>query len=142
MEKIIQRVKFSIFNMGNFTGRASRTEYWTYMLTMGTLVLGTLFLLGILSIIFQNPVFLSFYLIIGPVFLISLIPWVALCVRRIHDAGQTGWLVLLAFVPVLSVVPVILSFIPSAKPNKWGDGPAEIAEINEFSAFSFQFENL
>lgn len=50
-----------------FTGRASRREYWSF-----------LFGLSFLSII---PLF----------FVIALIPYIAVCIRRMHDTNHCGW---------------------------------------------------
>lgn len=58
--------------------------------------------------------------------IISLIPTLAVMVRRYHDVGLSGWFVplLLPFSFVIPVHPVILTLLDSqAKPNRFGDSP-------------------
>lgn len=83
-----------------FKGRASRSEYWWYVLAF--------YLLAI-------P--LSFVGLTGGLILALGLPSLALSVRRAHDTGYSGWFIL---VPIFNVV---LCFLPSAPPNKWGEGP-------------------
>jgi uncharacterized membrane protein YhaH (DUF805 family) len=45
--------------------------------------------------------------------LASLVPWIALGLRRLHDAGRSGWWVLLAVVPLGNAVLAVLLALPS-----------------------------
>jgi uncharacterized membrane protein YhaH (DUF805 family) len=67
-------------------------------------------------------IFLSGALIVIYV-LATLVPSLAVSVRRLHDAGYTGWLELLEFVGLRIVVLVfhIMDSQPGA--NKWGPNP-------------------
>ena len=57
--------------------------------------------------------------------LATIVPGVAITVRRIHDIGLTGWLYLLILVPsVGGLIIFVFSLIPSQKhENKWGPVP-------------------
>ena len=45
--------------------------------------------------------------------LVSLMPWIAISVRRLHDTGRSGWWVLLAAVPLGNAVLAVLLALPS-----------------------------
>jgi uncharacterized membrane protein YhaH (DUF805 family) len=45
--------------------------------------------------------------------LASLMPWIALSVRRLHDTGRSGWWMLLAAVPLGNGVLAVLLVVPS-----------------------------
>jgi uncharacterized membrane protein YhaH (DUF805 family) len=43
----------------------------------------------------------------------SLMPWIAISVRRLHDTGRSGWWVLLGAVPLGNAVLAVLLALPS-----------------------------
>jgi uncharacterized membrane protein YhaH (DUF805 family) len=70
-------------------------------------------------------------LISGLANLLLLYPSIAVMVKRIHDHGLTGWLVLLLLVPAINVLFwIFLSFMTGTEgPNKYGPDP--LAERTE-----------
>jgi len=53
--------------------------------------------------------------------LATIVPTVAVTVRLLHDAGYSGWLYLLNFVPFAGIIPFILTLLPaSASGAKYG----------------------
>lgn len=60
--------------------------------------------------------------------LLTVLPWFALMVRRLHDIGVSGWFVLLYFVPGFNTLGVLaLGLIPSkVGENPWGPVPAGV----------------
>ncbi|EFK54538.1 DUF805 domain-containing protein [Corynebacterium genitalium ATCC 33030] len=86
-----------------FKGRASRSEYWWVFLaiTVGSIPV------SMLEIHFGIPV----GKVVG---VILLIPFLALISRRLQDAGFSGLLTILVFVPVLgSIAIMIMTLMPS-----------------------------
>lgn len=68
-----------------FTGRASRREYWSYVITLEISVI-TWYLLGnSLSELYSDDYFSSLQ------FLSFLILSIAADIRRLHDCGKSGW---------------------------------------------------
>ena len=63
----------------------------------------------------------------------TLIPWLTLSIRRFHDMGQSGWLVLLfmllMFIPLIGLIAGLFQFIwllfggGTAGANKYGQDP-------------------
>jgi uncharacterized membrane protein YhaH (DUF805 family) len=119
-----------------FEGRARRAEYLKFTLlniVAGFICLGADHFLywqtGNASLDdFSIAVALGDYFPLCSVgwFIISIIPTLALMVRRYHDVGLSGWFVplLLPFTFVIPAHPVILVLLESqAKRNRFGDSP-------------------
>ena len=70
----------------DFKGRASRSEYW-YFTLFNFIGYAVGFSLGFLA-----PVF---FIINGIFFLVVIIPWISVAVRRLHDINKSGWFVAL-----------------------------------------------
>jgi len=69
-------------NYANFSGRARRAEYWMFLLFQ-IIVFVVLALLARVA-----SAFLYVYIVYA---LASLVPSLALIVRRLHDVGKSGW---------------------------------------------------
>jgi uncharacterized membrane protein YhaH (DUF805 family) len=52
--------------------------------------------------------------------LVSLVPWIAISVRRLHDTGRSGWWVLLALVPLGNAVLAVFLILPSINSGTGG----------------------
>ena len=71
-----------------FSGRASRSEYWGFIL-LSLLISAFLFLLdGALGTISMES---GLGVLSGIYALIVLLPSLAVCVRRLHDIGRSGF---------------------------------------------------
>ena len=80
-------------NYANFEGRARRSEYWYYTLFY--------YLVSIL-LVFVDQGIESESGITGIIFtLASLIPSIAVGVRRMHDVGKSGWYLL---IPIYNLI--------------------------------------
>lgn len=84
----------------DFSGRASRSEYWWFALFNFIISIITSVVGGILG----TPI------ISGLVALALLIPGIAVGVRRLHDIDKSGWWLLIAFVPIIGIL-VLLYFL-------------------------------
>ena len=83
-----------------FEGRANKKEYWSFVFfSLLIFFLGNI-LLFLMSILFEfdkNLTFITLAGYSGLVFLIHLVPGLAVGVRRIHDTNNSGWFVLVPF---------------------------------------------
>jgi uncharacterized membrane protein YhaH (DUF805 family) len=97
-----------------FSGRSSRPAYWWWYLF-------TLIAYIVAAIIDQV---IGTFVITGILALALLLPNLAVLVRRLHDAGHSGWWVLIGILPLIGFI-VLLIFVltPSQPPNQWGDAP-------------------
>jgi uncharacterized membrane protein YhaH (DUF805 family) len=97
-----------------FTGRSSRSAYWWWFLFALLVSVAASILDGITGTVVFGVI----------VALALLIPGLAVLVRRYHDAGHSGWWVLLWIIPIVgAVVWLIFTLTDSKPPNEWGDGP-------------------
>jgi uncharacterized membrane protein YhaH (DUF805 family) len=95
-------------NYATFKGRASRSEYWYFVLfnVIFSIVLG--FVSGIVDL----PILYTIYS------LALLIPSIAVAVRRMHDVGKSGWFVL------IPIYDLILACTQGVKgENEYGTEP-------------------
>jgi len=115
----------------DFNGRARRKEYWMFTLFNSGI---TLTLYAAFMVCSSNE-----YTGLGVVFggalclyvLASIIPGLAVSVRRLHDAGFSGWLVLLALLPLLSIAVFVMTLVDSNPgENKYGTNPKAVPEFS------------
>lgn len=86
MEEIQKAVRTCLTKYAHFNGRAARPEFWWFMLAQFVVIV-------ILDMV-SRP--------LGGVFsLAMLVPSLAVGSRRLHDIGKTGWLQLLALIPIV-----------------------------------------
>lgn len=114
----------------DFSGRARRTEYWMFFLfNMIFAIIATLLdnILGLTLGQLPYGVFYLFYL------LAVFIPGIAVVVRRLHDTGQSGWMILMSFVPIIGAVWLLILMITDSEPgdNKYGPNPKENLKENQ-----------
>ena len=111
-------------NYSNFSGRASRTEYWGFFLTFVLLGIIGAFGFGVATAIHETLGLGVLGLFVVGYFAV-LIPMLAVTVRRLHDTGKSGWWYLISFVPYVgSIVLFIFVVLPSDEQvNQWGGPP-------------------
>ena len=112
-------------NYANFNGRARRKEYWMFTLLYFLLVLACAFALALLAATGPYSLTLIVAIISITVILAHVVPSIALSVRRLHDVGQSGWFLLLAFIPYIgNLIIFVFSVIEGNKgTNKYGPDP-------------------
>lgn len=106
-------------NYAIFEGRASRSEFWFFTLFHLIAFILASVLDGLLAGITSGlPIFTLLYAI-G-----TLIPSVAVAIRRLHDIGRTGWWYLLSLVPLIGLV-LLVFFVFDSQPgsNQYGANP-------------------
>ena len=83
-------------NFANFKGRASRSEYWRFYGI--TIVIAGI--INVLSALFMDTALSSIFGLISLAYNCAiLLPSIGLGVRRLHDVGKSGWMLLLSLVP-------------------------------------------
>ena len=104
---LLDAIKACFSKYATFSGRARRSEYWWFVLVNA--IIGCIPYVNVLW---------------G---LIAFIPSLAVCVRRLHDTGRSGWWILLTFMPLVNLV-IIYFYICDSQPgaNQYGENPKGI----------------
>ena len=96
----------------DFSGRASKSEYWWFQLYNA--------IIYVLSFVFQGDLVLLLSILI----IVNLIPVYAVGVRRIHDSDKSGWFVLLSLIPLIGLYLFVLLLQDGSKgKNRFGAKP-------------------
>lgn len=126
----------------DFSGRSRRKEYWmfvllTFIVTMvcvglmiaggmaldetGQAAPGPLFWLGVALLVIWG---------VG-----SIIPSIAVQVRRFHDQDKSGWMVLIGFIPYIGgLIVIIFMFIEGTRgSNRYGNDPKNPTNSDVFA---------
>lgn len=109
-----------------FTGRATRQEYWMFVLFSFLVSVA----LAILEGPFHSNILQNLYAV--GVFLPSL----AVGIRRLHDTNRSGWFSLLGLVPILGWIPLIIFLASESTPetNQYGVNPVQVDILNPESS--------
>ena len=117
-----QSIETCFYKYYTFWDRASRSEFWWFQLFLILLwiaigVAGSFlsaaaggYMANILSIIYT---------------LVTLLPWIAVSVRRLHDTDSSGWWLLLILIPIIGFIVLIIwwALEGSTGENKYGAPP-------------------
>jgi uncharacterized membrane protein YhaH (DUF805 family) len=140
MERIKSEADYNMFdwwkkvfikNYANFEGRARRSEYWYYVLCNFVISISV----WILAIVF---VFFGGFLLIPLLWLFgvaSIIPNIAVGVRRLHDIGKSGAYYLFVLIPLVGPILLLVFFATEGDrgENQYGPDPKQFTdnEINQ-----------
>ena len=96
-----------------FSGRARRSEYW-YFCIANIVVIPCIFLFiyiinwfGLFNDNYEVKSNIAISIILGYLTLI-IIPYLALCVRRLHDIGKSGFMILINLIPYIGIIWFII----------------------------------
>ena len=96
----------------DFSGRASKSEYWWFQLYNA--------IIYVLTFVFQGDLTLLFSILI----IANIIPIWAAAVRRVHDSDKSGWMVLISVIPVIGLYVIVLLIQDGSKgKNRFGVKP-------------------
>lgn len=113
----LEAVKSVFSQYVGFSGRARRSEYWYF-------VLFNIIVSVILNVIAQMA---DISFLPGIWSLAILLPSLAVCMRRLHDIGKSGWWVLLSLIPVVGQIILIIWYCKDSMPgdNQYGPNPKD-----------------
>lgn len=101
-------------NYANFSGRATRSEFWYFWLFQILMHVG----LGLMATVVDAFVYVS---IVAS--LVLVLPNVAVAARRLHDIDRSGWWQLVIFVPVVGLFIALYWYVQPSQPVENGYGP-------------------
>jgi uncharacterized membrane protein YhaH (DUF805 family) len=120
-------------NYANFNGRARRSEYWYYTLMNIIIVVGIQILTGIFAAMQSSVmamVFGGLYIIFA---LASIVPSLAVTVRRLHDVGKSGSFFFITFIPLIGSIwlLVLMCTEGNSGENAYGPDPKNQSSMND-----------
>lgn len=109
----------------DFSGRARRKEYWMFVLFNMIFAIVAMILDNILGIAIEGVGYGPLYGLYG---LAVLIPGLAVAVRRLHDVGKSGWMILISLIPLIGVIWLLVLMVTESTPgeNQYGQNPKEV----------------
>jgi uncharacterized membrane protein YhaH (DUF805 family) len=119
---IMQWYLMVLKNYSNFRGRARRKEYWMFML------FNIIFYIAAIILDVAIGTYLLFYFLYA---LAVLIPGLAVSVRRLHDIGKSGWMLLISLIPLIGGIWLLVLTCTDSDlgENQYGPNPKEIVAV-------------
>jgi len=108
-----------------FSGRARRKEYWMFTLFNIIFYITAMILDNILGTAIEDVGYGLFYILYA---LAVLIPSLAVLVRRLHDVGKSGWMILVSLIPLIGAIWLLVLMVTDSHPgeNQYGPNPKEV----------------
>jgi len=116
-------------NYANFSGRAPRSEYWMFTLLMFLLGAAIGLIIGIAGGIFGIDNMKSLISLFQNIlFLATIIPSVAVSVRRLHDVDKSGWWLLIGLIPIIGAIWLFVLYCTKGTEgdNRFGSDPLQV----------------
>jgi uncharacterized membrane protein YhaH (DUF805 family) len=107
-----------------FSGRASRREYWMFFLFNLIFAIVAAVLDNVLGLAIRDVGYGPFYILYA---LGTLLPGLAVGIRRLHDIGKSGWYMLMGFIPCVGGIILLVFFATQGDmgTNEYGPDPYE-----------------
>jgi len=114
-------------NYATFKGRARRSEYWFIQLFLVLTNLAAFFIdLALLDGDLERIMAMGGGGIVGLVWILAtIVPALAVLIRRLHDADKSAWWVLIGLVPFAGGIVLLVFTVQDSTPgdNKYGASP-------------------
>jgi len=124
------KVCFSKFT--TWQGRASRSEYWYFLLFYLAVIIAAAVIDNVSGTAFTSPNYMTgeeqsvgygyLYVLAN---LLLFLPGLSVLVRRLHDTNRTGWWYWLTLVPLVGIIVVVVWLCSkgTAGANNYGSDP-------------------
>jgi uncharacterized membrane protein YhaH (DUF805 family) len=115
-----------------FSGRSRRKEYWMFWLLnmlIGLFVL-LVFAVGYYADMSQSEMdswLMPMVWLAGLWSLATLVPGIAVTIRRLHDTDRSGWSILFGFIPIIGGFILLYFYVQDGTPgpNRFGPDPKQ-----------------
>ncbi len=116
--------KVVLENYATFSGRARRSELWWFVLANFCAIIALL-VLGIILGAVSDALGAIMGLVLIAYYIGTIIPILAVQVRRLHDTGRSGWMWLVGLIPLVGgIILIVFLASDSAKgTNSYGPSP-------------------
>jgi len=117
----VEAIQSGLNNYVNFSGRASRSEMWFWILFQLLATIVAAMVSGILAAIIGNAGWVIYTIVI----LGLILPTLAVEIRRLHDLDRSGWWFFITLVPFVGAIILLIFFCTEGTrgPNRFGSNP-------------------
>ncbi|AWB77040.1 DUF805 domain-containing protein [Stenotrophomonas maltophilia] len=113
----MHKMMIPLVRYAQFSGRASRSEFWWFQLFV-VIVLIPSNVLGFIAGYTGSSTLALISTGVGAlVWLAIIVPLIAVTVRRLHDTDRSGWWYLLMLVPIVGLVVLVFLLLPGTPGN-------------------------
>jgi uncharacterized membrane protein YhaH (DUF805 family) len=118
-------------NYATFGGRARRSEYWFIQLFLFLTNLAA----AAIDLVLMDGDVDRFIAnggggIVGLVWiLVTIVPALAVLVRRLHDTSKSGWWALIGFIPIAGTIVLLVFTVQDSHPGENVHGPSPKAAL-------------
>ena len=117
-------IKLGFKKIFDFSGRASRSEFWWFYLTYIFLSFLVIFIIMFLAIMSDPNISDSALDSMSNIGYLTGIGTLGATVRRLHDRDISGWAILLFIIPLVNIYLIVLLFLKGTEgKNKFGEYP-------------------
>lgn len=118
-------------NYAQFSGRATRSEYWYFLLFQIIFAIAAVVLDSVLGLSFAGLPYGFIYL---SYILALFLPALAVGVRRLHDVNKSGWFILITFIPLIGGIwlLIVLTRKGTSGENRYGPDPTNSGPTFDF----------
>ena len=107
-----------------FEGRARRAEFWYWALALMVAEIAIMIIGGVLGAVSESLSVVSLILLCV-MLLGTIVPSIAVTVRRLHDTGHSGWWWFIGMVPLVGPILLLVWYCTPGTPgsNAFGSDP-------------------
>lgn len=122
----------------DFSGRARRKEYWFFVLFNLLVYLALMTLCGIFIALESVEGIVLTYVLIVIFELGTLLPGIAVTVRRLHDLDKSGGFFFISFIPLGGPIWILVQMCRAGTvgENRFGVDPKAIPTSNEMESYN------
>ena len=120
-------IKLGFKKIFDFSGRASRSEFWWFYLTYIFLSFLVIFIIMFLAIMSDPNISDSALDSMSYIGYVTGIGTLGATIRRLHDRDISGWAILLFIIPLVNIYLIVLLFLKGTEgKNKFGEYPLSL----------------
>jgi len=97
------------YQYADFSGKATRKEYWMYFLCINILYFVVSFIDGLIPSMEDIPILTAIFS------LAFFLPSTSIVCRRLHDTGRSGWWQLIVLVPFVGLIVLLVFLVQGSR---------------------------
>jgi uncharacterized membrane protein YhaH (DUF805 family) len=116
-------------HFADFEGRARRREFWWFYLFALLIYVGAIVLGAVLDAVMGTEAFSDVLRIVAGLAIVM--PFFAVAVRRLHDVGYSGWMLLVSLIPIAGGLFLLFLYCKDSQPglNEYGENPKGVPSL-------------